>query len=72
MSTSFIALYRGPTIASAQLIAVSADPQLVALVADRLLESPQLEAPDPITQALNRGRTTALRLITKEALDAPA
>ena len=38
-STSFVALYRGPTITEARLIAVSADPAVVARVAAQLLRS---------------------------------
>jgi hypothetical protein len=38
--TSFVAVYRGQTVGEAKLIAVSADPNLVAEVSSRLLETP--------------------------------
>ena len=38
MTASFLALYRGPSIPQAKLVAVSADPATVADFAARLLE----------------------------------
>jgi hypothetical protein len=69
--TSFVAIYRGPTISAARLIAVSADPSLVAEVCDRLLTSPPPDDPDSITAGIERGRRAALRLIHREASRAP-
>ena len=68
---TFLALYRGKTIAQAQMVAVTADPELVTLVATRLLGSPQPDNDDAVVTALECGRRQALRLITKEANDAP-
>ena len=47
--TSFIALYRGETVSGAQIVALSADPQLVRDFAARLLESApeRYEEPEP-------------------------
>ena len=67
--TTFLALYRGNTVADAKMVAVSADPSLVAMVAAQLLESPQPEDHDPVVTALTRGRRHALRLIAQESRD---
>jgi hypothetical protein len=67
MSTSFLALYRGKTIAEAKMIAVTTDPQLVASVATHLLDAPQPQDADPVITTLERGRRGALRLIKQEA-----
>ena len=67
--SSFIALYRGPTVASARLIGVSADQQLVAHVADWLLAQSQTvaeAADDPCLYELETGRQRALRLVQQE------
>jgi hypothetical protein len=39
----FVALYRGRTVSEAQLVAVSAEPQLVSRFLEALLEKPQSE-----------------------------
>ena len=66
--TTFVALYRGETVASAKLVAVTADPGLVADVSSRLLEGPPAPMQgDPVLAGLERGRRAALRLIRKEA-----
>ena len=67
--TSFVALYRGATIASARLVAVSADPALAAEVSEWLLRDP-LRAQDQVLSTLEQGRRSALRLMRKEAADA--
>ena len=68
--TTFVAIYRGPTVAEARLIAVSADPALVADVSNRLLHEDSQDA-DPVIQRLESGRRAALRLINREVADAP-
>jgi len=68
--TSFVALYRGRTISSARLVAVSADRDLAADVAARILCQP-LASDDDIVAELDRGRRAALLLIEGEANDAP-
>jgi len=71
--TTFLALYRGKTVAEAQMVAVSADPGLVALVAARLLDMPPADdTADPVVITLERGRRAALRLIKREATHAHA
>jgi hypothetical protein len=66
MST-FLVLYRGKTIADAQMVAVTADPTLVAAVATHLLLTPEPLDSDPVLTTLERGRRGALRLIKQEA-----
>lgn len=74
MST-FLALYRGATVASAKLVAVSADPATVAEFAARLLHQPRMPEhgnTDPVLLSIERGRRQALRRISKEAASAVA
>jgi hypothetical protein len=68
--TSFVALYRGRTISSARLIAVSADQRLAADVAAHMRCQP-MASDDSIVTELERGRDAALRLIEEEVGDAP-
>jgi hypothetical protein len=68
---TFVALYRGPTIGDACVVGVSINPDLAALVAETILSQSQDPAgKDPVLDALNSGRRTALRLIVAEARDA--
>lgn len=67
---TFIALYRGSTVASAELIAVTADSQLIAQVAGRLLER-QSDSEDPVVTKLECGRRGALRAVRREARAIP-
>jgi len=65
---SFITLYRGASIATAELIAVSTDPDLVSYVAGALLRERQaVPSDDPAAAALTRGRRRALRLVRAKA-----
>ena len=65
---SFIALYRGASIAAAELITVSTDPNLVAFVAGALLRERQTRpSGDPAVGAIARGRRRALRVVHGEA-----
>ena len=65
--TTFLALYRGKTVADAKMVAVTADPGLVAVVATHLLDTPQPHDEDAVVNTLERGRRAALRLIKREA-----
>jgi len=69
--TTFLAVYRGKTVDDAKMVAVTADPTLVTLVATQLLDTQQSND-DPVLTALDRGRTRALRLIKRESRDARA
>lgn len=65
--TTFLALYRGTSIADSEIVAVSAEPDLVADVAARLLNDARGRSPaDPILAAQEQGRRRALRLVCKE------
>ena len=66
MMSTFLAIYRGETIGSARLLAVSADPGLVADVITRLLAEEQGADEDPVLQKLASGKRGALREIQKE------
>jgi hypothetical protein len=67
---SFVALYRGETVTSARLLAVSADPQLVAHVAGHLIKANDASA-DPALEKLSRGTRGALRVVRDEAQAEP-
>ena len=64
---TFLALYRGDTIGEARMVAVTADPCLVADVVHRLLDQPREHDDDPVVRAIDHGRAIALRLIRREA-----
>jgi len=69
---TFVAIYRGRTIAEARLVALSTDPQLVAEICARILHERQAgEDPDPVLGQLERGRKAALRLIQREVTQEP-
>jgi hypothetical protein len=62
--TSFLALYRGESIAAAKMVAVTAEAGLVRDFAARLLEQPPDETDsDPVLEELEQGRRRALRLV---------
>jgi hypothetical protein len=65
--TTFIALYRGETVSSAKIVAVSADTDLVADFAARMLHREEETEDDPVVHSLDVGRREALRLISEEA-----
>jgi hypothetical protein len=65
--TNFIALYRGETVTSAKIVAVTADADLVADLAARMLRRQEEEIEnDSMVRSLDDGRRRALRLITEE------
>jgi hypothetical protein len=71
--TTLLALYRGDTVASAKLVAVTAEPRLCAEFAQRLLTETAPEAePDPVLEQVVAGRRGALRLIAREEGEAVA
>jgi hypothetical protein len=61
---SFVALYRGPTVSEARLVSASADPALVAYVAERLLEKPLDD--DSVLAPIDAGRRQSLRVVLDE------
>ena len=68
---TFLAIYRGPTVAEAELIAVSSDPTIVAEVAMRLLRNGDPPGIDPALRAKRRGTRAALRFVREEASGDP-
>jgi hypothetical protein len=66
--TSFVALYRGHSIASAELVAVTADRGVVAQVATLLLDHPQFaSSEDPAIAGIARAKRRALAVVGREA-----
>lgn len=67
---SFVALYRGPNLPSARLIAVSTNRELVGLVAEALLAEQAQEiarVEDPAAAAVADGMQRALELVRDES-----
>jgi hypothetical protein len=66
--TTFLALYRGDSVSSAKLLALTADHELVRDFAARLLNKPiEGQNTDPVLKELERGRLRALQLVKSEA-----
>jgi hypothetical protein len=65
--TNFVALYRGETVGSAKIVAVSADAGLVADFAARMLNRQEETEDDPIVGSIDAARRQALHLIAEEA-----
>ncbi len=59
MNSTFLALYRGATIADARLVAVTADPSLVAEFCAKMLRG-MPEEEDAVVRYLEDGRREAL------------
>lgn len=70
--TSFLALYRGSSVASAEVVGMSADPELVAEFATRMLQRRPTPEGDPVLAARRRSERHVLRLVRDEAVAAPA
>ncbi len=66
--TSFLCLYRGETIGTAKVVAVSAEPELVRAFAQRMLAAERDDREeDPALRELGEGRRRALlRLVDRE------
>ena len=63
LAASFLALYRGQTIGAAEMVAVTAEPEVVRDFAARLLDRSEQPEPDAVLRELERGRRVALRLV---------
>jgi hypothetical protein len=68
--TTFLALYRGESVAAAKLLALTAEPELVCDFAKRMLARPEEQQPDEVLAELEHGRRRALRLVRSEAQSA--
>ena len=64
---TYLALYQGRTIDTAQVLYVSVDPSVVAEAARRMLDSLKPETGDPASEALVDGRRRALRIIAEQS-----
>jgi len=64
--TTYVAVYRGTTISDSRLVALSADPSLVAEVTTRILAERQQDEADPILACVEEGKRQALKLIKQE------
>ncbi len=67
---TFLAVYRGMSLSTAELVAVSTDPTLVGHVAGTLLSAQRNEdflPDDPALQALASGKRRALTVVHDEA-----
>lgn len=68
--TTFITIYRGPTVADAEVVGLTADPEIVADFASRLLRRHGAPEEDPVLAPKHRAGRRVLRLIRTEALAA--
>ena len=64
---SFLALYRGESVATAELLAVSNDDALISYVASALLKKSSEKSTDRAVSAVRSGRQRALKLVLREA-----
>jgi len=67
--TTFIAIYRGDTVADAKLIAVSADPELVSRIVSSLSKQENHFSGDDVLDTLESVRRRALEFIEEELND---
>ena len=65
--TTFLALYRGDSVSASKLIALTAEPTVVADFAARMLAEPEEPEPDAVLHQLEHGRRRALELVRDEA-----
>jgi hypothetical protein len=63
--TTFVALYRGKSLAECRLLALSAEPSVVKAFAKLLLRR-KTQLSDEVVAALEAGRANALRLVCEE------
>jgi hypothetical protein len=62
-----VALYRGPTVSSAELVAICTDSDLVREFSRKMLAEPEHPEPDGVLYELEHGRRRALEQIRDEA-----
>ena len=66
---SFLALYRGDQLQTAELVAVTADPEITSQVAEQLLGKDRSRltelSGDPVLEGLHSGRARALELMSE-------
>ena len=64
--TTFLAIYRGDSVASAKLVAISADPALVARTVSALRDEAQRFTEDHVLNTMEIAKHSALELIEEE------
>ena len=64
---TFLALYRGTSFSTAEVVGVTTDPEIVAEFASRLLERRATPGDDPVLDQKHRAHRRALRLLRAEA-----
>ena len=64
--TTFLAIYRGDSVASAKLVAISADPALVARTVSALRHEAQRFTEDHVLNTMEIAKHSALELIEEE------
>ncbi len=62
---SFLALYRGKSVGSSELVSVTADPKIVSRFACEILRSEGFKD-DPVLEAVEDGRRRALQIVRDE------
>ena len=63
---TFVALFRGPTMEQAKVVAVSTDRNLVAFTAAAMCEAEEpVDDPDPVTRVMGQARRHALALLAE-------
>ena len=62
---SFLALYRGKSVGSSELVSVTADPGIVSRFADEILQAEEPDR-DPVLRAVEDGKRQALRIVRDE------
>ncbi len=65
--TTFLALYRGESVGASKLVALTAEPVVVADFAARMLAEPEEPEPDAVLHELDQGRRRALQLVENGA-----
>jgi hypothetical protein len=66
VGTSFLCLYHGETINASRPLAITAEPDIVANFARRMLDLPPEFEDDPVMEAVEDGRRQAPRVIASE------
>ena len=62
----FLTLYSGDTPASARIVAISADGDIVRRFAEEMVDLPPEFEDDPVMEAVEDGRRQALRVVASE------
>lgn len=64
---TFLALYRGDSVSTAKLLALTAERELVREFAARLLQEPEDDGTDVVLREISNGRRRALQVVQAES-----